>query len=215
MVCPPWLKKWGGGTCPPPSPTKLRPWAEWSFGRSVVLLCRIFYSELQLLSLGKKTFENASLSLNYFSWCTCQRLKVICGCFVSRLFKQLKSFHQMNLVYAKYLLLAEFQETFDLFDENGDGWITEAELRTCTQSFGLNYTEPELRGFIKEHDSDGEWLWGRGGGVDYTEPELRGFIKEHWLSLSVSGWVCMWMGLGVGRPPQPTLLHSQTLTMRG
>ena len=27
MVCPPWLKKWGGGHVPPPpSPTRLRPW---------------------------------------------------------------------------------------------------------------------------------------------------------------------------------------------
>ena len=49
----------------------------------------------------------------------------------------------------------EYREAFSLFDKNGDGTITVAELGTVMRSLGQNPTEVELQDMINEVDSDG------------------------------------------------------------
>ena len=53
------------------------------------------------------------------------------------------------------LLLAEFQETFNLFDKDRDGTITVDELSTVMRSLGKYPTENELQMMMKEVDIDG------------------------------------------------------------
>ena len=50
---------------------------------------------------------------------------------------------------------AEFREAFSLFDKNGDGTISSAELGTIMRSLGQNPTESELQDMINEVDVDG------------------------------------------------------------
>ena len=51
--------------------------------------------------------------------------------------------------------LEEFKEAFNLFDRNGDGSITTAELGTVMRSLGQNPTEAELADMINTIDTDG------------------------------------------------------------
>ena len=60
-------------------------------------------------------------------------------------------------------VIAEYRETFKLFDSNGDGSITLSELRDVMKSLISNPTEAELRDMINEVDTDGN------GTVDFNE----------------------------------------------
>ena len=55
-----------------------------------------------------------------------------------------------------FVLVSEFKEAFSLFDKDGDGTITTAELGTVMRSLGQNPTEAELQDMINEVDADGE-----------------------------------------------------------
>ena len=59
--------------------------------------------------------------------------------------------------------IAEFKEAFALFDKDGDGTITEIELRTVMQSLGQDPTDQELKEMISEIDQDGN------GEIDFDE----------------------------------------------
>ena len=51
--------------------------------------------------------------------------------------------------------IEEFKEAFNLFDRNGDGNITTAELGTVMRSLGQNPTEADLADMINSIDTDG------------------------------------------------------------
>ncbi|KFP30459.1 Calmodulin, striated muscle [Colius striatus] len=51
--------------------------------------------------------------------------------------------------------IAEFKEAFSLFDRDGDGRISSAELGTAMRSLGRNPTEAELRDMVREADGSG------------------------------------------------------------
>jgi calmodulin len=53
--------------------------------------------------------------------------------------------------------VAEFKEAFELFDRNGDGLITAAELGIVMQQLGHCPTEQELKEMVKEIDINGQW----------------------------------------------------------
>ncbi|KAL0213495.1 hypothetical protein RCL1_007121 [Eukaryota sp. TZLM3-RCL] len=57
----------------------------------------------------------------------------------------------------------EFKEAFALFDRDGDGCITTAELGTVMRSLGQNPTNAELADMINEVDADGN------GTIDFPE----------------------------------------------
>merc|ERR1719201_1501859 len=59
--------------------------------------------------------------------------------------------------------IAEFKEAFALFDKDGNGSISSAELGTVMKSLSQNPTEEELKDMINEVDADG------GGTIDFQE----------------------------------------------
>ncbi|KAL4238012.1 Calmodulin-3 [Mactra antiquata] len=59
--------------------------------------------------------------------------------------------------------IAEYKETFALFDKDGDGTINSSELGTAMRAMGVNPTQGELDGMIKEVDQDGN------GTIDFKE----------------------------------------------
>lgn len=56
--------------------------------------------------------------------------------------------------------MAEFRESFRLFDKNNDGVITTKELGAVMKSVGQELTEAELKEMIREVDSDGRFWFG-------------------------------------------------------
>eukprot|EP00058_Branchiostoma_floridae_P007764 XP_002593252.1 hypothetical protein BRAFLDRAFT_124868 [Branchiostoma floridae] len=52
--------------------------------------------------------------------------------------------------------IAEYRQAFDMFDQNGDGHITTAELGNVLRALGQNPTDAELRDMIKKADADGD-----------------------------------------------------------
>ena len=72
---------------------------------------------------------------------------------------------------------------FKIFDKNGDGSISSAEMQSLMQTFGENITDAEANEFIKEADTSGD---GR-----FTFEEFKAFMKwsawfsEFWFSLIV------------------------------
>ena len=57
----------------------------------------------------------------------------------------------------------EFKDTFRLFDKDGDGNITLAELGAVMKSLGQNPSETEIQDMMNEVDSDGN------GMIDFPE----------------------------------------------
>lgn len=58
---------------------------------------------------------------------------------------------------------AELLEAFRVFDRNGDGYITEEELKQALLNLGERLTGEELKGMIAAADKDGNGL------IDYSE----------------------------------------------
>nr|CDS34248.1 calmodulin [Hymenolepis microstoma] len=59
--------------------------------------------------------------------------------------------------------IAEFRESFKLFDKNGDGVISMAELGSVMKSVGQEATEEDLKKMFKEVDTDGNGI------IDFDE----------------------------------------------
>ena len=59
--------------------------------------------------------------------------------------------------------ILEFKEAFSLFDKDGDGSISTAELGTVLRSLGVNPTASELQEMLNEVDADSS------GTVDFPE----------------------------------------------
>ncbi|XP_066267149.1 calmodulin-like [Branchiostoma lanceolatum] len=78
--------------------------------------------------------------------------------------------------------IAEFRQVFSMFDQNGDGHITTAELGSVLRALGQNPTDAELRDMIRKVDVDGDGttnfseflrLVGRKSSREKTEQELQ------------------------------------------
>ncbi|OWF37204.1 Calmodulin [Mizuhopecten yessoensis] len=67
--------------------------------------------------------------------------------------------------------IAEYKESFSLFDKNGDGRIEAKELGTVMRGLGQNPTESELLDIIHEADLDGN------GTIDF--PEFLSMMVNH------------------------------------
>ncbi|KAI8612208.1 calmodulin [Chytriomyces sp. MP71] len=59
--------------------------------------------------------------------------------------------------------ISEFQEAFQLFDQDGDGQISTTEIGTVIRSLGQNISQKELQELIKEVDAS------KKGSVDFGE----------------------------------------------
>lgn len=59
--------------------------------------------------------------------------------------------------------LRELKHAFDLFDRNGDGYISVQELATVFHSLGQSLTASELQLLLQDIDTDGD------GRIDFTE----------------------------------------------
>ncbi|KAI0494935.1 hypothetical protein KFK09_025081 [Dendrobium nobile] len=59
--------------------------------------------------------------------------------------------------------IAHLKEVFNLFDKNGDGFITSEELGTVMRSLGQNPTEVQLQNMISECDAD------KNNAIDFPE----------------------------------------------
>jgi len=57
----------------------------------------------------------------------------------------------------------ELREAFKVFDKDGDGHISKAELKIVMKNLGENLTDAEIEEMINEADADGD------GEVDYDE----------------------------------------------
>jgi hypothetical protein len=70
----------------------------------------------------------------------------------------------------------EIQEAFKVFDKDGNGYISAAELRHVMTSLGEKLTEEEVDEMIREADVDGD------GQINYEEfvkmMVSQGFFKE-------------------------------------
>ena len=51
--------------------------------------------------------------------------------------------------------ISEYKEAFSLFDKEGTGEISTAELGTVMRSLGQNPSEKELQDMVSEVDADG------------------------------------------------------------
>ena len=68
------------------------------------------------------------------------------------------AFHFFVFTFLLFLLLcfySEYKEAFTYYDKNGDGTISEEELRNIMISFGQDPTADELQELMKEIDQDG------------------------------------------------------------
>lgn len=89
----------------------------------------------------------------------------------------------------------ELQRVFDYFDENGDGRISPAELRSCVRSLGGDLSTEEAEMAVRASDLDGDGMLGfeefellvEGGG----EEERRKDLEEAFGMYDVDGSGCI------------------------
>jgi len=62
---------------------------------------------------------------------------------------------KVAVLFVVFLLLVEMREAFSLFDKDGDGCITSAELLTVMCSLGQPATDTEAKRMIHHVDADG------------------------------------------------------------
>ncbi|XP_028403725.1 neo-calmodulin-like [Dendronephthya gigantea] len=72
--------------------------------------------------------------------------------------------------------LSEIREAFNIFDKDGNGYITASELRHFLSSLGYNMTEAELMDMMNKIDADGN------GAIDFPEFLELSTKKLHVLS---------------------------------
>ena len=53
-------------------------------------------------------------------------------------------------------MIADFRQTFRLFDKDGDGTITTVELGSVLRQLGAHQSEEELQTMIDRWDEDGK-----------------------------------------------------------
>ena len=83
-------------------------------------------------------------------------------------------FKKLSLVPSKIYLSSPpddltDDQMFKIFDKNGDGSISSAEMQSLMQTFGENITDAEANEVIKEADTSGD---GR-----FTFEEFKAFMK--------------------------------------
>jgi calmodulin len=72
-------------------------------------------------------------------------------------------------------MIADFRQTFRLFDKDGDGTITTVELGSVLRQLGAQQSEEELQVMIDRWDEDGKkWsdtcaCYAGNGMIDFTE----------------------------------------------
>jgi len=64
--------------------------------------------------------------------------------------------NDQNWCYIILIVFQEFKVAFAMFDKNGDGTISSAELGLIMRNLGQNPTENELMDMINEVDIDGK-----------------------------------------------------------
>lgn len=64
----------------------------------------------------------------------------------------------MHSLLGNVLILAEIKDSFSLFDVNGDGTITVAEIGTVLRSLGQNPTEADIELLVNSMDKDGKHM---------------------------------------------------------
>lgn len=74
--------------------------------------------------------------------------------------------------------LAEYKEAFSLFDKDGDGCITTAELGTVMRALGKSPTEAEVKQIVKEVDPDSRGLINFQEFVSIMGREIRDYDNE-------------------------------------
>ena len=73
---------------------------------------------------------------------------------------------------------AEIREAFSIFDKDGNGLITAAELKHVMRSLGENLTQEQVDEMIREADLNGDGMIDFKGmnlraGVDYNSRDLH------------------------------------------
>lgn len=90
-------------------------------------------------------------------------------------FMEAVSFKKATLIYLASKLpekdIEELRRLFIQIDLNGDGKITSDEFQQALKSYGLNYTEQEIRELMNKLDTNNN------GFIDYTE-FIAGCLKS-------------------------------------
>ena len=73
----------------------------------------------------------------------------------------------------------EMNEAFRVFDKDGNGVITAAELKQVMANLGENLTEEEVSEMIKEADTDGDGVVNLEGGGIFFSPTVYHFYPRY------------------------------------
>ena len=59
----------------------------------------------------------------------------------------------------KLYITLEYQDAFQVFDKDANGYITTKEVKSLLRSLGCNPTDSELQQIVNEVDADGKIQW--------------------------------------------------------